>query len=290
MEFYVGTSRFYDIVDHFWYEEGQPGQAIGGGKIEQLVEEALGILSITGYERRRDSLVYVGGGLPDITTKYKERNYQEVVCVGEPDDIVEEVIGKMEVGAERIASAGGVPIFCTVTPMDIARWNQTRLARRKTKYLRQEYNYGIMQEKHEDIVIELNRRIDSLNQQYHMQTPRLGAIVFPKRGALGGYRFRRDRLSADGCHLTDFTTQKWIDLLKTNADTNRHRFYTNYNEDFSDNDLADISTDKIDYEIDTLSNISDISTTPSGRGLELHYNEIEGYARLLCLSQGLVQV
>ena len=148
---------------------------------------------------------------------------------------------------------------------------------------------GVHIGKLQDIVIELNRRIDSLNQQYHMQTPRLGAIVFPKRGALGGYRFRRDRLSADGCHLTDFTTQKWIDLLKTNADTNRHRFYTNYNEDFSDNDLADISTDKIDYEIDTLSNISDISTTPSGRGLELHYNQIEGYARL-CLSQGLIQV
>lgn len=281
MDFYVGTSRFYNVVDYFWYDEGQPGQAIGGAKIPQLIKEAMYILSVTGYEKRRDSIVYVGGGMPDITVKYKDRRYQEVVCVGEPADLVEDTISKMEAGARKILSAGAIPVFCTVTPMILASWNQSRLSKRKTSYLLHERDYGAMQQQHIDTVVMLNRRIDALNQQHHMQTPRLGGIVLQKRGTSGGYRLRENRLASDGCHLTEETDDRWIKLLRETADTNRRRFYANYDEDLSENDMMDISKDNINLDIDTLSDCSDISTTSSGRGLELLYNEKECFARML---------
>ena len=229
MDFLTGTSRFYDIVNHFWYEESLPGQAIGGAKIPTLIQEALSILTITGYEKRRDSIFYIGGGLPDITKKLKSARYQEVIHDGEPLKIANEVMCQIEDGARQIYNAGAVPVFSTVSPMNIPKWNFSRLQKGKTSYLAHENMYTEMQLKHEDTVKILNSYIIRLNNYYHMQTPRLARVVFQKKGKNQDYRLRENRFH-DGVHPTEETTDEWIKIMRETMDTNRLRFAESYSE------------------------------------------------------------
>ena len=156
MDFSVGTSRFRDIVDHFWYEDSLPGQCLPGAKVPKLIEEALSILSITGYGKRRDSIVYVGGGLPDITTMIRGPGYQEVVCLEAPLEAANRVMRLMEDGAALIYQAGAVPVFTTCTPMNLTNWNYSRLSQGKTSHLNYHQDYLTMQTNHEESIKILN--------------------------------------------------------------------------------------------------------------------------------------
>ena len=223
MEFVVGTSRFYDIVNTLENEDGIPGVAQGGATIPQLIEQALTLLERTGFNRRTDSIMYIGGGVPDVNTKLSGWGYQEVVSVGDPLEKANRIMCNIEDGARRIYDAGAVPVFATVTPMLIAKWNLTRQRQRKTHHLNYVEDYYQMQENQLETIHILNDYIARLNRSYHMNTPRLAGVVLQKRGARrrgaeGGqvYRLRESRLRPDGCHLTPETTSDWI------HDTQRH--------------------------------------------------------------------
>lgn len=239
MDFNVGTSRFRDIVEFFWYEQSLPGQCLPGAKVPRLIEEALSILSITGYGKRRDSIVYVGGGLPDITTMLTGPGYQEVVCLEDPQEAANRVMRLIEDGAARIYNAGAVPVFTTCTPMNLSNWNYKRLSQGKTSYLDYNQDYFGMQFRHEESIKILNSYIDRLNSYYHMQTPRLAGYVFQKMGEGLGFRFRQNRLSDDGCHPTPDTVDEWIKIMREAMDTNRIRFQNHYSE-FRDLNLEDV--------------------------------------------------
>ena len=221
MDFLVGTSRYYDIVDYFWYEEGLPGEAYGGYKIPQLVQKGLEILRITGYGRRHDSILYIGGGMPDVTAKIRSGRYQEVIHQGDPATLAHNVMSNISEGAHLIQNAGATPVFATVCPMDISLWNQHRLSKRKTSHLNYISEYPAMQSLHQKTIEILNDNIIKFNQDNGMQTPKGAKVVYQKKGAGLPYRLRSSRMQPDGCHLTPETTGEWIKLLKDTMNTNR---------------------------------------------------------------------
>ena len=225
MEFNVGTSRFYDIVNYFWYEEGIPGEAYGGYKIPQLITKGLDILRVTGYYRRNDSIMYFGGGMPDVTVRTKKWLYEEVTHQGDPETLVDGVMEHIAEGATMIKAAGATPVFCTVCPMDISMWNYHRLAVGKTNRLRNTHQYSEMQILHQDTIHMLNNRIIAFNTENGMHTPKLAKYVFQKKGANLPYRLRLPRLKEDGVHLTEDTTGMWVRCMRDAFDINRMKLY-----------------------------------------------------------------
>ena len=282
MDFSVGTSRFRDIVDHFWYEDSLPGQCLPGAKVPKLIEEALSILSITGYGKRRDSIVYVGGGLPDITTMIRGPGYQEVVCLEAPLEAANRVMRLIEDGAALIYQAGAVPVFTTCTPMNLTNWNYSRLSQGKTSHLNYHQDYLTMQTNHEESIKILNSYIDRLNFHYHMQTPRLANYVFQKRGEGLGFRFRQNRLSEDGCHPTPATVDEWIKIMREAMDTNRIRFQSHYSDFVDLEDVADESAESSSHSyISSNTSNTSISSNISDDSLRLQAAVAKEYSQAI---------
>ena len=237
MEFIVGTSRYYSIVDYFWYEESIPGEAYGGGKIPLLIQKGLDMLRITGFNRRNDNILYVGGGMPDITVKCKNGRYEEVIHQGEPETLVDTVVTQIREGAERILATGTTPVFTTVCPMDISIWNHHRLQCYKTSHLEYQHDYQDMQALHQQTVELLNHEINAINDSNGMRTPTVSKNVFQKKGAGLPYRLRTPRLQSDGCHLTPESTGEWIQVLRDCMGVNRVQLYNknSYGEAYPEN-------------------------------------------------------
>ena len=227
MEFNVGTSRFYDIVDYFWYEEGIPGEAYGGFKIPQLITKGLEILRITGYHRRNDNIMYFGGGMPDITVRTKSRFYEEVTHQGDPQTLVDNLMAQIEEGATWIKAAGATPVFCTVCPMDFSLWNNHRFNIGKTNRLIHSHHYSEMQNLHQDTIHLLNNRIIEFNMENEMCTPKLAKFVFQKKGENLPYRLRHSRLKEDGVHPTEDTIGMWVRCMRDIFEMNRMKLYNN---------------------------------------------------------------
>ena len=264
MDFIVGTSRAHPVVEHFWYEEGIPGESYGGYKIPKLVEKGLEMLRVTGFIRRSDNILYIMGGMPDVTVKlHRGFRYQEVVHQanqGDPQSLVDHVMTHIREGAAAIAAVGTTPVFTTVCPMDFSIWNNFRLFHGKTKSLEHIQEYPYMQELHQTTIEILNREIENLNSENGMVTPKVMKTAFQKKGFGLPYRLRLGRLQEDGCHLTPETTGDVIRVLRDIMSVNRINLYDqpNYAQSYiSLDELSDNSSDNIGSDLKIESSSSD---------------------------------
>ena len=72
---------------------------------------------------------------------------------------------------EIITSCNGVKvIFVTLTPIKLETWNSMRLRQGKTGSLKHEGEYNKMQGKLELAVLEINRRVTSINESRGLHT------------------------------------------------------------------------------------------------------------------------
>ena len=167
--------------------------------------------------------VYFVAGLPDLTTKVSWRNfmgryqYQEVIFKGPVEDAVEAMKTTIREAAHSIQAAGAVPVFSTIAPSQLERWNQVRLEQHKTTHLLHFQHYREMQLELLQTTIYVNRFIHELNNQNGVVTPALAKkIIYSRRSK---YRFRH-KLLVDGVHLAPVAVKDWLVRIPKVMDLN----------------------------------------------------------------------
>ena len=188
------------------------------------------------YNRRPDTIIYIVGGMPDLTTRVKEgrgpSRYEEVIFKEDVEEAVERVAELYRRANLEVKQTGVTPVFATISPIHLRTWNLERLAQRKTTHLQHIHEYRHMQNQHELCVQILNRHISAINEENGMQTPRLAKHVLQKRGKNQNYRFRTDRFGKDGCHPSQKLVERWIRELQECMEVNRVRISALCGPDF----------------------------------------------------------
>ena len=170
------------------------------------------------------NFIYIIGGLPDTTTKitdYRYR-YQEVIFCDSPTKKYQEIVSTYLDANYAIRSVGAIPVFSTITTMNLNDWNCYRYFQRKTSYLIHSPYYDDMQYNLNATLEIVNRQIFEINNGNLVETPHFANSVTTKRGEGQGFRVRYSRL-ADGVHPVDDVIQEWRTSLRWVASVNRER-------------------------------------------------------------------
>ncbi len=175
-----------------------------GAKIQELVDVALAW--------GQPHTAYIFGGLPDMVMKEEDARdkYQEFVMRETVDACVQRVVATYESASHLLKGADILPVFATVVPMDIGKWNNMRLRQGKTRRLVYQQEYGQQQARHEAACVEVSHRIRHLNAQASVITPYLASVVMKRRNRR--YTFHYDIL-VDGVHGNQRAQQQWSSLL-----------------------------------------------------------------------------
>ena len=196
---------------------------ISGGFISELVDAAL----CKKNTKRMDAsagpnFVYIIGGLPDTTVMIKDRKYryQEVIFTDTPNKKSQELISTYLDARYRIREKGAIPVFSTITTMNIYDWNCERFDQRKTKFLIHSPYYSDMQYFLNETLDLVNAQIFVMNNLNMVETPHFAGSVRTKRGEGQGYRSRYYRL-ADGVHPVEDVIEEWQTTLDWVVAANR---------------------------------------------------------------------
>ncbi len=175
-----------------------------GAKIHELVDAALAW--------GQPHTAYIFGGLPDMVKKEEDTRsgYQEFVMREPVDTCVQRVVAIYERASQLLKEAEIVPVFATVVPMDIGKWNCMRLRQGRTSRLVYQGEYIQQQARHEAACIEVAHRIRHLNAQANVITPYMASVVMKHRNRR--YTFHYDVL-VDGVHGKQQAQQQWSSLL-----------------------------------------------------------------------------
>lgn len=154
---------------------------------------------------------YIMAGICDITTRItsKAQNYQEVIF-NYNEDAISDVKKKINIVETKIMELGVLPIFCTVVPMHLETWNQTRFQQGKTSTLNYAQQYATMQSNLENALDEINHHIIKVNSKKNLATP-LTHTSLLKRHKNGYYHLYG--LLTDGCHPSEKAIEKLITSL-----------------------------------------------------------------------------
>lgn len=147
--------------------------------------------------------------------------YQEVIF-SEPPDATHNRVTKIIRHAESIIKQNNaIPVFSTVTPSSIKKWNRTRLHQHKTSYLLHFNKYEEMQDRLIEAIIKINQTIHSINSKNNVITPKLGqAILYKRRGT---WRKRYGKL-VDGVHPNNKIKAKWVMTMDEVMAKNEHKY------------------------------------------------------------------
>lgn len=91
-----------------------------------------------------DTHVYIMAGIPDITTKLKSQNYEEVIYLENPEITKSRVLNIYRETKNQLEKLKIKPIFCTISTMHLEKWNLTRQKQNKTTHLKYSGQYGEM--------------------------------------------------------------------------------------------------------------------------------------------------
>ena len=219
------------IMDHYYTDSRGSNlrfpklNVLPGAKINTLVDEAIKAISIVPdsvTEIVNPDIVYIIGGIPDATHRIEDDdyNYQEVVFMDSAYQGADRLIREYESASTRIQSAGAIPVFSTIPPMNLEIYNHYRLSRGNTSHLIHFKYYDDMQTLLESALAMVNRHILEMNEANQMITPNLAGYITCKRGMRQGYRYRYNKLY-DGCHPVSSVKGKWQRALETISSLNR---------------------------------------------------------------------
>ena len=195
-----------------------------GGKTEDMTQEALDILSC--LPSSKNHLVYFISGLPDVTTKLKKnfylrrrkRHYEEVIIKDSPSQIHNRVIKIIKSAEKKIKNAKATPVFATICPMSIQRWNSFRLHQHKTSHLNYFNHYDHMQQIIEEAISLINTTILSINSKNKVATPKIAQPIMYLRN--GHCRCRYGKL-LDGVHPNENIQAEWKNTVEKILTKNR---------------------------------------------------------------------
>ena len=122
-------------------------------------------------------------GLPDITSweHSDDWSYQEVVFTEETQDAVNRVLGEIRKAEAAVWKMGAIPVFCTVAPMSLLKWNLRRLSQGRTNGLKHRHIYPFMQRYLVEATFMLNKCIHDLNSANGLRSPRIGEFVLKRK-------------------------------------------------------------------------------------------------------------
>ena len=151
--------------------------------------------------------MYFLAGVPDLTTKLRGPNYQEVIFMGSPPDTVPGYEEQLTKASHDIKVLGWKPVFCPIIPMALKDWN----APCRTSYLIHYHHYEDMQALLEKTIIAINHIIRAINKSNRVHTPNIQSNIIKMDH--GRTKFMYNHLH-DGCHPNDAAADKWVQMIK----------------------------------------------------------------------------
>ena len=244
MDFLGGASRVWGVEKMFQSSLSQV-VVIPGGKI-RLITDGLSDL-VRKYEpvwrqsnHQHPNIVYVMGGIPDITTRLKGngwgRNapYEEVVMDTDVPTTLDYVHAEIRSSEKRLKRMGAVPVFCTVTTMDLEAYNLHRMYKGKTSCLMYRHQYPRMQIELNEAILKVNDIIREVNVQNGVMTPDFARYTMTAREVLSETQDTKFKIRTgpsrftDGCHPTKELSNKWSYHLANVQKDNRAKLSTLY--------------------------------------------------------------
>lgn len=180
---------------------------IPGGKLSVLTRKALE--DVTAMQGTGRNLVYFMCGIPDITTRLKGVQYEEVVFRNSTQ-VYDNFHQDMLKAVASLSKHNSKVVFIPMVSMNLKAWNEHRFKVRKTKELNYKNEYFKMQGELNTLVLEINRAMIELNTVNGLLTPFCNSIVNCRTSGRVQFKFYK---LVDGVHPNDQVKQEWIKLI-----------------------------------------------------------------------------
>ena len=242
MEFLAGASRAGTLKRMF---EGDlsPVAVRGGAEMQEITTMLCNLIDThepvwRQFSHIHPNIAYVIGGLCDLTEKRKWRDwrglYEEVIVDFDYEHALDFIDSEYRYSEYRIKQKGVVPVFATITTMDLENWNTHRNTdppqpwkRRKTDYLLFQSEYPQMQRNLNNIIIAANDIIRRINKGNNVETLDLARFTMtPREGTKPGeekkYKIRTGKSNLhDGCHPSPSLKSQWVFHMSATKTINR---------------------------------------------------------------------
>ena len=220
MNVLIATSRGGGLKEDI-AKEGLPIQAYVsvGATLDRLNQEILNpkinVIPSSSSSASSPIHAYILGGTNDITILKKQFTrthiYKECLYEDTIDHTITKIKNNMENLTKSLSDKGAKVIFCTITPFNIAQYNQSLLDDGKTHSLRHQHRYEQMQSQIDEIIETLNNHIIQLNSAKNLTTPLLHRAIMKHHGSRTnrGYWSKNWALLRDGLHGTPDIREAW---------------------------------------------------------------------------------
>ena len=196
-----------------------------GWKLQALADLAVSCIP-PDYRYKHTTHIYFMAGYTDITTRTTSRNpkQDDITYPDAPEATLQKVKHTMLTVSNHITSSGAIPIFCTIVPGKLRKWNIHRQKIGKTIELTHLADYTHMQKNLEIAVDLINTEITIINSTNNMSTPYLHTAikrrVGPKEHPKTQYYYNHLH---DGVHPDAKTRDVWAKSLLKVIHLNRNK-------------------------------------------------------------------
>lgn len=216
MNILLASSRGGGLSDHM--DDNVKSYVYPGGSFKKLNYEAKTKIP-SPHLHHNKTLVYILAGIPDITTKlnrYKPTRYTECIYRGDTETSIDNIKRDIDTLEHTIINLGAVPIFCTITHMNISLYNASLKQKGKTTQLYYTKDYNTMQTKIEHIIEQVNYYIIGKNSNNHVSTPYCHSAIKTRKGRRSKHYYTNNWEGLnDGLHATTETRKKWANSIST---------------------------------------------------------------------------
>ena len=170
MNIVIASSRGAGLQAHL--PKGSYVTTMPGGRLTTLMNKAKDdIPPPHGLTKRYH--IYFLCGVPDITSLVKDRNenYRECIYNNEPSHTTDNYVMDLKECQREILKCGALPIFATITKINIRNYNMHSLDNNKTSCLKFSDKYQIMQSKLDQAINLINVEIHKLNKKIGVSSP-----------------------------------------------------------------------------------------------------------------------
>ena len=182
-----------------------------GWTLESLAELAISHLPRLSKSDEKTH-VYFFAGYCDITQRLKSKHpkYDEITYTEDPEITMARISNIIHSVDRRIKNAGAIPIFSTIVPAKLRKWNLHRLNKNFTTTLCHISDYPSMQSKLHTAIDLINNEITNVNSQNSMSTPYLHSQIKRQVGSKENSKIKYyyNHLH-DGVHADARTKDKW---------------------------------------------------------------------------------
>lgn len=169
--------------------------------------------------------IYILAGIPDITHKvhhHSIHHHTECIYTDNPTDTLNTVKSKIDMISNKVDSLGAKPIFCTITNINVSKYNEHLLHSNKTSTLLHKHQYKDMQEKINTIIDNANKYIREKNRANALSTPFCHSAIRKRMGTKKKHYYTDDWEGLwDGVHATPQTRTKWANTISAAIRLNR---------------------------------------------------------------------